>query len=229
MPPLPAIEVDRLGTVTYEDGLAWQHAAAATVRAGGPERLAILQHHPVYTLGARASRSSLRVAEEALPAPLVVTTRGGDVTFHGPGQLVAYPVLDVRRRGLRPGDYVRALEDIVIRALGGLDVAGVRWPGRPGVWVASVGEPRKVAAIGVRIEQGVSAHGLALNVSTDLGWFDPIVPCGIADAGVTSIARERGVAPPFETVVDRVLEAFGAVLGSAMVDASVESREPVHA
>ena len=135
-------------------------------------------------------------------ADLEQVDRGGDITFHGPGQLVAYPILDLRCRGLRAGDYVRALEATVIDALGRWGVAARRLPGRPGVWTAPArpdGTPEKIAAVGVRIRRGVSTHGLALNVSVDLGWFDAIVPCGIRDAGVTSLERALGrPVPPGE-------------------------------
>ncbi len=230
MPAERPIEVHRLGTVSYADGLEWQRAATEAVRAGALERIAILEHEPVYTLGARASRASLRVGEAELPAPLVVSTRGGDVTFHGPGQVVAYPVLDMRARGLRAGDYVRVLEGAVIRALATLGVEGERWAGRPGVWVrpraaGGDGAPAKVAAIGVRVQQGVSAHGLALNVTTDLEWYEPIVACGIEDAGVTKLADVLGRAPDLETVTRALIAGFASELGAEPVDA----REPVHA
>lgn len=222
------IEVERLGTVAYEAGLEWQRAAVEAVRGGGRERVAVLEHEPVYTLGARGSRASLRVAEGDLPAPLVVASRGGDVTFHGPGQLVVYPVIDLRGRGVRPGDYVRALEGAVIEALRAYGLEGGRWAGRSGVWMHLDDPgvtPEKIAAIGVRVERGVTSHGLALNVSTDLGWYDPIVPCGIADAGVTSMARELRSAPAFGRVTEAVLDAFADGLGARVV----ESKEPVHA
>lgn len=228
------IEVDRLGTVSYEAGLEWQRAAVEAVRGGGTERVAVLEHEPVYTLGARASRASLLVEEGDLPAPLVLASRGGDVTFHGPGQLIVYPVLDLRGRGVRPGDYVHTLEGVVIDALGAFGIEGERWAGRPGVWVRleepglAPEKPEKIAAIGVRVERGVSSHGLALNVSTDLGWYDHIMPCGIADAGVTSMARELGVAPSLEPVVSAVLEAFGRAFESVLAARPV-AKEPVRA
>lgn len=227
----PVIEVDRLGIVSYEAGLAWQRAAFEAVRGGGTERVAVLEHEPVYTLGARVSRASLRVEEYDLPAPLVLASRGGDVTFHGPGQLVVYPVIDLRRREIRPGDYVRTLEGVVIEALRAFGIEGERWAGRSGVWMhleGPGGAPEKIAAIGVRVERGVTSHGLALNVSTDLGWYDPIVPCGIADAGVTSMARELGGPPPLEWVVRAVLEAFSAAFEPELAATPV-AKEPVHA
>ena len=126
------------------------------------------------------------------------------MTFHGPGQLVAYPILDVRGRKLGAGGYVRLLEAAVVATLEAFGVRGERVAGRPGVWVGG----EKIAALGVRISRGVSRHGLALNVSTDLEWFDLIVPCGIVDAGVTSLERALGVAPGMRAVEDAFARAF---------------------
>ncbi|TAK77125.1 MAG: lipoyl(octanoyl) transferase LipB [Dehalococcoidia bacterium] len=201
--------------VPYAAARAWMAHQTDVVRNGGPEAVALLEHEPVYTLGARAARTSLRVAEQALPAPLVEADRGGDVTWHGPGQLVCYPVLDLRRRGLRAGDYVRALESVVIETLRACGIEGGRVSGRPGVWV----DGAKVAAVGVRIDRGISRHGLALNVAPDLAWFDPIVPCGIDDAVVTSMARLLGEAPSLPAVAVAMAEAFAHVFGVTLVEA----------
>lgn len=201
--------------VPYSDAVDWMTHQAALVRAGGSEAVALLEHDPVYTLGARAARSSLRLPPEALPAPLIEADRGGDVTWHGPGQLVAYPVLDLRARGLRAGDYVRLLEQVVIDTLAGWGIEGQRVAGRPGVWVAG----EKVAAVGVRMDRGVSRHGLALNVAPDLVWFDAIVPCGIVDAGVTSIERLLGDAPSLPVVAEAMAHAFARAFGVRLVEA----------
>ena len=201
--------------VPYASALAWMTHQSDLVRRGGLESIALLEHDPVFTLGARAARTSLRVAESALPAPLVEADRGGDVTWHGPGQLVIYPVLDVRARGLRAGDYVRALEAVAIQTLAAWGIEGGRVSGRPGVWVGGA----KAAAVGVRIDRGVSRHGLALNVAPDLAWFDAIVPCGIADAGVTSMARVLGEAPALPAVAEAMADAFARVFGVALVEA----------
>ncbi|MGE0226995.1 MAG: lipoyl(octanoyl) transferase LipB [Dehalococcoidia bacterium] len=205
------IEPYRPGLVRYDEAFAWQQARAEAVRAGAArEALAMLRHPPVYTLGMRGERRHVLVTPEALAergADLVATDRGGDVTFHGPGQLVAYPILDLRRRGLGPATFVRMLEAVLIETLARFDIEAGRVAGRPGVWVRGA----KAAALGVRVRGGVSTHGVALNVSTDLAWFDAIVPCGIADAGVTSMERLLGVAPPHETVEDAFIEAFARV------------------
>jgi lipoyl(octanoyl) transferase len=208
---IPNIEVWRPGLVAYDVALAWQHARADALRAGAAsEALALLQHPAVYTLGMRGGDEHVLASSDALAArgaAVVRTDRGGDVTFHGPGQLVAYPVLDLRARGLRPATYVRMLEAVLIETLANFGLEGTRVAGRPGVWVGGA----KVAALGVRIRGGVSMHGVALNVATDLGWFDLIVPCGIADAGVTSMARLLGAAPPHEAVEDAFATAFARV------------------
>lgn len=200
--------------IPYATALAWMAHQTEVVRSGGPEAVALLEHEPVYTLGARAARTSLRVAERALPAPLVEADRGGDVTWHGPGQLVCYPVLDLRMRGLRAGDYVRALESVVIETLAVWAIEGGRVVGRPGVWVGGA----KVAAVGVRIDRGVSRHGLALNVAPDLAWFEPIVPCGIEDAGVTSMACVLREDPPLPDVAGAMADAFARVFGVTLVE-----------
>ena len=208
-------EVVRSGLVPYAQARAAQRARADAVRdAGAAEALYVLQHPPVYTLGMRGRTSNVIASDAAIAATgaeVVQSDRGGDVTFHGPGQLVAYPVIDLHRRGLGPAAYVRLLEGCVIDTLAGFDVEAERVPGRPGVWVrepVSGDALAKVAAVGVRVRRGVSTHGIALNVSTDLGWYDLIVPCGIADAGVTSLARVLGGAPPHGAVEAAFIAAF---------------------
>ena len=210
----------RPGRLEYGLALRWQQERAAAVRErSGDEALALLQHPPVFTLGRRARREHMLVSAAELArrgAAVVEVGRGGDVTFHGPGQLVAYPILDLRRRELGAADYVRALEATVIEALRPFAVSGERVRGRPGVWVGEA----KVAAIGVRVQRGVTSHGLALNVSTDLAWFAAIVPCGLPDATVTSLERLLGVAPPHVEVEDALAAAFERVFGSELIDAA---------
>jgi lipoyl(octanoyl) transferase len=151
-------------------------------------------------------------------AEVVETDRGGDVTFHGPGQVVAYPILDLRARGLGPASYVRMLEGCLITTLARFDLRAERVTGRPGVWVDVDGALAKIAAVGVRVREGVSTHGVALNVSTDLQWFEAIVPCGIADAGVTSMQRVLGVAPSMEAVMDEFARVFASLFDVRCVD-----------
>ena len=203
-----SVQLWRPGRVEYERALAWQRDRAAALAEGRqPEALALLEHPPVFTFGVRGKDEHLLAAPAALAArgaAVVRTDRGGDVTFHGPGQLVAYPILNLRARELGAAAYVRALEATIIEALEALGVAAARVRGRPGVWAGGA----KLASIGVRISRGVSRHGLALNVATDLSWFEAIVPCGLPDIEVTSLARLLGVAPPLREVEDALASAF---------------------
>lgn len=212
----PTVIAERLGVVDYEAGLAWQRARADVVRAGGAESVALLQHPPIYTLGARGDAAHVLATATWLAehgAQVVRTDRGGDVTFHGPGQLVVYPILNLRAHGIGPRDYACRLEECVIATAATFGVTTTRVSGRPGVWVRDA----KLAAIGVRVRGGVTSHGLALNIATDLEWFDAIVPCGLADAGVTSLARELGARCPSEDeVVATFCEAFAQVFGVAL-------------
>lgn len=219
------ILLHRPGLVEYGEALAWQQQHAEAVRSiEASETLAVLQHPPVYTLGMRGGREHLLVAPELLErrgAAVVPTDRGGDITFHGPGQLVAYPILDLRRRGLGPASYVRMLEATLIETLAFFGIEAMRVPGRPGVWA----EGAKVAALGVRVRGGVSTHGIALNVSTDLDWFGLIVPCGISDAGVTSMERLLGKAPPHQEVEDAFVDAFATVFEGQLPTPERETAE----
>jgi lipoyl(octanoyl) transferase len=205
--------VRRLGTVAYESALALQEELRQGVTAGTlPDQLLLLEHPPVVTLGRNAGTGNLVLSPEALRARGIAfhrTGRGGDVTFHGPGQLVGYPVLDLNpdRRDVRR--YVRDLEEALIRTLAELGVLAGRIPGLTGVWIGDL----KIAAIGVRISRWVTTHGFALNVATDLDFFRVIVPCGIADRGVTSLARvlrrEVTVDEVLPVVERRIAEVFG--------------------
>ncbi len=210
----------RAGLVEYARALEWQHARAAALAAGSEgEALALLEHPPVYTLGARGDDSHLLATPQVLAAfgaEVVRTDRGGNVTFHGPGQLVAYPILDLRGRGVGAASYVRSLEAIMIEAVARFGVRGECVRGRPGVWV----DGAKLAAVGVRVSRGISRHGLALNVSTDLEWFARIVPCGIPDIEATSLERLLGAAPAMREVEDALAEAFEREFGCRLVAGS---------
>ena len=195
-----------LGRVTYADAHALQHGLFAR---STEDHLLLLEHPHVFTLGPRGSLDHLLVDPDEVGAELVRTDRGGDITYHGPGQLVGYPILSVPgKRGGGMADtvaYVRSVEQLLIDALAdlGLDDVG-RVEGLAGVWVAPDSpRPRKVAAIGVKLSRGRSMHGFALNVDPDLAWFDRIVPCGITDKGVTSL-RAEGLTVTMDAVVDAV-------------------------
>ncbi len=197
------LHVRWLGRVRYRDAHVLQQALC---RAGGAEYLLLLEHPHVYTLGVRAKAEHVLVDPESIGAELVHADRGGDVTYHGPGQLVGYPILNVPMGlGAVPA-HVHAIEQLVIDAIGdlGLETAG-RLQGYPGVWVDPDGpEPRKICAVGVRINRGRSMHGFALNIEPDLSMFGHIIPCGLHDLGVTSIAAE-GVKVTMREVVEAIV------------------------
>ncbi len=221
------LRVRWLGTVGYREAWSLQQALHGDPSRSGEDRLLLLEHPPTYTLGRHADRSNVLIDPAERGAELLDVDRGGDVTFHGPGQLVAYPILTLPTKGDGPGGlpdtpgYVELLEQVLLDVLWslGLDSAG-RQRGCPGVWI-DPGTPRarKIAAIGVRIERGRTLHGIALNVSTDMSWFDGIVPCGIADKGVTSLAAE-GVDVGMREVADAFVDSFVSRWGPARVERS---------
>jgi lipoyl(octanoyl) transferase len=189
------------------------------VREGDDPALILLEHPPVYTLGGRGKDEHVLLSAEALRArgaDVVRCDRGGDVTFHGPGQIVGYPILDLRRYDQGPVWYVRSLEAMLIDVLAGFGIAAERSAGRPGVWAGD----EKIAAIGVRVSGGVTTHGFALNVNTDLSYFAHIVPCGIPNAGVTSMQRHAGTLLDLRAVEDAVAASFGRQFGLDLVEAA---------
>jgi lipoyl(octanoyl) transferase len=210
-----ALTVRRLGLVAYDEGLALQQQLVEDRRAGRiGDTLLLLQHPPVITLGVRAKATTANViaspdvlAREGIA--VVETGRGGDVTYHGPGQLVGYPILDLRPDRQDVHLYVRDLEERIIAAIKPFGITGGRVVGLTGVWVGPPGREEKIAAIGVRISRWITSHGFALNVSPDLRHFGLIVPCGIADRGVTSMARVLGHDVRMEDVEDAIETAFG--------------------
>ena len=201
------LEVRWLGRVAYREALDLQRR----LHHGSTDHLLLLEHDHVFTGGPNAALDNLLVDPDTGGASYERVDRGGDITYHGPGQLTGYPVLSVPgRRGGGLADtvaYVHQVEQVLIDALATLGVPdGQRLPGYPGVWLDVDGAPRKLAAIGVRLSRARSMHGFALNVSTDLDWFDKIVPCGIAEFGVTSLAAE-GIEVEMRDVVDAVVAA----------------------
>ncbi len=215
-----------LGRVAYDDALALQRRLHAHSADG---HLLLLEHPHVVTLGRRGRREHLLVDVEALGGSVVETDRGGEVTYHGPGQLVGYPILTVPgRRGGGMADtaaYVGGVEQLLIDVLADLGLAAGRLDRHTGVWVEPDGaRPRKIAAIGVRLSRARSMHGFALNVDPDLGWFDRIVPCGITGLGVTSLAAE-GVGASMREVVDLVANRAAEVWGS---DGRVDRADVAH-
>jgi lipoyl(octanoyl) transferase len=209
------IAVRRLGRLDYADALELQRGLVEARRAGSiSDTLLLLEHPPVITFGARNRTSggtNLIATPEELEAEGIAlheSGRGGDVTYHGPGQLVGYPIVDLRPDRCDVHRYVRDLEEVLIRALATLDVKSHRLKGRSGVWVGAEGREEKVAAIGVRISRWITSHGFALNVDPQLRHFGMIVPCGIADRGVTSLAGILGRRVDENLVQSAVESAF---------------------
>lgn len=213
----------RPGRVDYAAAWELQRRLVAARRAGEVGDLLILLEHPhVYTLGRRADEAHVLVGADrlaALGATLFRIDRGGDATYHGPGQVVGYPILDLRQRGADVHRYVRDLEETIIRTLADYGIAAERLDGYPGVWVGD----EKVAAIGVKVTHWISSHGFALNVDPDLSYFGHIVPCGLHDKGVTSISRLLGRTVDVEEAMGRVAARFEEVFGCHLEPATSEN------
>jgi lipoyl(octanoyl) transferase len=215
-PETRPLRVERHGLVPYGAALELQQRLVARRRAGEiSDTLLLLQHPHVITLGTSAHREHVLIDDEQgrlLGIDVFETGRGGDVTYHGPGQLVGYPIFDLKPDRCDVHRYVRDLEGVLISALLTLGVDAQRKPGLTGVWV----DDAKIAAIGVRVSSGwITSHGFALNVATDLAFFDSIVPCGITRYGVTSLQLVRAAAVDATTVEDAVIAAFHDVFAFA--------------
>jgi lipoyl(octanoyl) transferase len=201
-----------LGRVGFEAALALQEEIVRRkIEGESPDELLLLEHEPVYTIGRTPDQSSLRELHR-LPHPVVQTNRGGQATYHGPGQLVGYPILDLKKRDRDLHRYLRALEEILIETLLGYGIDATRREGLTGVWVG----PRKIASIGVGVRRCISMHGFALNVCGDLSPFYKITPCGIADVEMTSIERESGRKV--------TVEELGKKVGSLFEDSDILSQ-----
>ena len=213
----PTCRVHWLGRIEYQR--AWrlqQRLAESRLRRRAPDTLLLLEHPPTYTVGRRGGEGEFLLDPgelEAKGASVHWVDRGGSVTFHGPGQLVGYPILDLSRWRPDIDAYLRALEEVLIRAIRELGAEAGRSPGDTGVWIGG----DKVAAIGVKMSRWVTTHGFALNLSCDLRWFDHIVPCGLAQRGVTSLERAAGVCVSTEDMARRVCRHFGAVFERQMI------------
>ena len=250
------ISVLQLGTIDYSTGLRLQEKLVSLRKDGRVgDAILVLEHTPVITLGRNAKSSNVLASPEMLTrrgVEVFECDRGGDVTFHGPGQLVAYPIFDLRgfpsenssRKTLGVIDYVRRLEEVLIRTCANFGIPAKRIAGLTGVWTAdqaasemaesatqpdgrerpsphgllvSDGREAKIAALGVHISRGVTSHGLALNVNTDLSFFDLIIPCGITSKPVTSMQKELGRAIPMEDVAHALSRNFGTVFHSQVL------------
>ena len=199
-----------LGIVSYADGLALQEEAIAKCAGGEPDQLLLLEHPHVFTLGRGASDQNILATPAELDSDSIEVHhigRGGDVTYHGPGQLVGYPIVNLRPDRCDVHRYVRDLEEVLIRTIAEFGIEGSRIKGLTGVWVGD----EKIAAIGVRIARWITSHGFALNVATDLDYFNMIVPCGIRDKGVTSLSKILGEPVRLETAAEILMKHFAVV------------------
>jgi lipoyl(octanoyl) transferase len=217
------IAVTWLGRIAYRDAWALQQRLVeARVIGAIPDTLLLQEHDAVLTLGKNADPAHVLATPRELRKrgiEVLRVERGGEVTYHGPGQLVAYPILRLGDRGILLRPLVRALEEAMIATCGALGVGAVRRDGHPGCWVMEEGRPpRKIGALGIRVERGVSYHGIALNVDPDLRDFELIDPCGMPGLVSTSIAEELGrtAEPPTTEAVHRAAELFAAALGTAL-------------
>lgn len=213
-----------LGTMEYEacwkmqqaifDATLARKAAHLTSESAG--ELLLVEHPPVYTLGKSGKNENLLVSEQylaSLGAAFFHIDRGGDITFHGPGQLVGYPILDLEMIGIGLRDYIHSLEEAAIRTVGHYGIKAGRSEGASGVWLdAGTTKMRKICAIGVRSSRFVTMHGFGLNVNTDLGWFEKINPCGFRDRGVTSIQKETGREISMDEVKDLMINHLSELL-----------------
>ncbi|MCL4458601.1 MAG: lipoyl(octanoyl) transferase LipB [Chloroflexi bacterium] len=211
-----------LGLVEYRQSLALQERLVEERRADRIDNLLLLlQHPPVITIGRRGHKENILASPSVLDREGITiceTNRGGDVTYHGPGQLVGYPILRLADYACDPLEYLRRLETVIIRALSHWGIEARQVPGYTGVWIGE----SKVAAIGIAIRHGITMHGFALNVNTNLDHFALIVPCGLNDKAVTSMAAYRNQKVDFTAVMEHITEHFGQGFGAEMVNLPVE-------
>ena len=201
----------RPGRLAYHEGLKLQERLVADHCRGGEDVLVLLEHDPVITLGRGSDGGHLLLPAAELARQGVTVapcSRGGDVTWHGPGQLVGYPIVDLNRRGRDLHRYLRELEDVLIVTLARFGIDGERMAGKTGVWVGGA----KIASIGIAVRRWIAWHGFALNLSADLTGFDTIVPCGLHGVQMTSLARELGQPPEWATVEEALITAFANIL-----------------
>lgn len=212
---MPRFNLFYLNQTDYEDALAFQeclfNAQLERIQKGEDTKdyLVFLQHTPVYTLGKSGDESNLKVPIEETDAQFCKTNRGGDITYHGPGQLTGYPIFNLAHFGIGVREYVELMEQCVIDCIANYGLKGERLEGASGVWLDVNGEkPRKICAIGIKVSRGITMHGFAFNINTDLSYFKNIIPCGIDDKGVTSLENEMGEKMDFKVVQQQLLECF---------------------
>jgi len=216
--------VEQLGVVSYADALRLQQEKVSERKAGTiPDTLLLLEHPHVYTLGRNARREHLLVSPSRLAemgAELFETDRGGDITYHGPGQLVGYPIFDLTEHRRDLGWYMRSLEEVFIGVARDFGIEAGRVAGAAGVWIGN----DKLVAMGIHVSRWVTSHGFAFNVNTNLAYFRSIVPCGLLGRGVTSLEKLLGRRMQMDAVIDRVIEHFGTVFGLEMMRQVEESK-----
>jgi lipoyl(octanoyl) transferase len=232
---MEAVIFEDLGRMSYQEAWDYQESLLKeNVRvktqarerdqavAGTEHRLLFVEHPPVYTLGKSGHMENVLLNDDTMKArgaQFFRTNRGGDITFHGPGQLVGYPILDLEKFRTDLGWYLRNLEEVGIQVLADYGIEGDRSPGETGIWIqpGARGRERKICAMGVRCSRWITMHGFALNVNTDLSWFGNIIPCGIPDKQVTSLQKELGRPVDMEEVKTRWRQRFEAVFGARIL------------
>jgi lipoyl(octanoyl) transferase len=194
------MKIEWVGRIDYQTGLQIQEERFQSCLSDGVETVILLEHEPVYTIGRLPDKSSLRNVSR-LPYPVFETNRGGQATYHGPGQLIGYPIVDLRIRGRDLHHYLRKLEHILIDLLADFGLLGIRVDGKTGVWI----QDRKIASIGVGVRKWVTMHGFALNVASDLSGFQNITPCGLPGVRMTSISSELGTEVSLRAVRENLI------------------------
>ncbi len=225
--PMTSGRILHLGSVPYAEALSLQKELAERRGRGEiPDTLLLLSHPPVYTLGLRGREEHLLASREflsSLGAEIHRTDRGGDITFHGPGQMVGYAIMDIALRGLDLRGYVRSLLGAIMETLAAFGISSWERPGLPGVWTGG----GKIAAVGVSVNAtGITRHGFALNVSTDLDWFSHIIPCGLSGERVTSMSRELGRGVETGAVEDILSSAFCRAFGWEEAHGGLSAPQP---
>jgi lipoyl(octanoyl) transferase len=210
------MKIEWLGRIDYQTGLQVQEERLESCLINGAETVILLEHEPVYTIGRLPDKSSLRNVS-GLPYPVFEINRGGQATYHGPGQLVGYPIIDLRIRGRDVHHYLRKLENILIDLLADFGLQGVRIDGKTGVWI----QDRKIASIGVGVRKWVTMHGFALNVASDLSGFQNITPCGLSGVRMTSISGELATEVSLQTVREKLAPHLNRNLEAGLQESGI--------
>ena len=202
-----------VGETPYSEGLRMQELAHRSVSAGAPDQLILLEHPNVYTLGRRGGHQDILISADViqkLGLEIFETDRGGEVTYHGPGQLVAYPIIDLNRVKQGPIEFVKRLETLTISLLSSYGVSATSANKPTGVWVGNT----KIASIGIKVSNKITSHGLAININTDLSYFDHIIACGLAESQPTSLSNETDKTHDIKKIAYEVAEELATMLGS---------------